>query len=101
MVLGDFNRTLADDDDLWLELDDAQPASLLLERANGERGSLCRSRRKARPFIDHIVLGGDATKWLVRDSFREVRYDESDKQQHAKLSDHCPILVELEHARTR
>ncbi len=100
-VLGDFNRTLGDDDELWRELDDAQPASLTLERANVELGSLCHSRRKERPFIDHIVLGGDATKWLVRDSFREVRYDESDKRLNAKLSDHCPILVELEHTSVR
>ncbi len=94
-VLGDFNRFLSDDDELWHALDDGDPVGLTLQRTAPPGGSLCRSQRNPQRFIDHIVLGGSAGGWLVRDSFRELRYDASDKQARAKLSDHCPILVEL------
>ncbi len=94
-VLGDFNRLLDDADDVWRALDDHDPAGLRLTRTDAKVGSLCASQRKPRPFIDHIVLGGPATDWLVPDSFRELRYDETDKSAHVQLSDHCPILIEL------
>jgi len=98
-VLGDFNRLLDESDDVWRALDDHDPPGLTLARTETKLGSLCRSQQKPRPFIDHIVLGGPATDWLVPESFRELRYDESDKRAHLKLSDHCPILVELSAAR--
>lgn len=96
VVLGDFNRFLDDQDDLWRELADKEPAELTLRRTDSSLGSLCQSRRNPKPFIDHIVLGGPAANWLVPDSFRELRYDDADRRAHVKLSDHCPILVQLE-----
>ncbi len=95
-VLGDFNRFLDDDDELWQALNDGEPSNLTLRRTDPALGSLCKSQRSPRRFIDHIVLGGNAGNWLVPDSFRELRYDVADKQMHTKLSDHCPILVELD-----
>ena len=95
-VLGDFNRHLDDRDDLWVALNDGEPSTLKLQRTDPDRGSLCRSQRSPRPFIDHILLGGSAATWLVPGSFRELRYDPEDKQAREKLSDHCPILVELD-----
>jgi len=95
VVLGDFNRLLDDRDEVWLALDDHDPPGLQLKRTAPALGSLCQSQRKPRAFIDHIVLGGPATRWLVPDSFRELRYDEEDKQAQHQLSDHCPVLIEL------
>lgn len=96
VVLGDFNRFLDDDDAMWRDLNDGEPQGLTLKRTAPPLGSLCKSQRSPRRFIDHIVLGGDAASWLVRDSFRELRYDPADKQARMRLSDHCPILIELE-----
>jgi endonuclease/exonuclease/phosphatase family metal-dependent hydrolase len=96
-VLGDFNRPLDDADDAWRELSESEPAHALLRTDKG-RMSLCQSRQRGRPFIDHLLLGGGAADWVLPDTFRELRYDETDKASRDKLSDHCPILVELQAA---
>lgn len=98
-VLGDFNRPLDDDDEAWRELAAGEPQVAGLLRADRGRTSLCRSRQRGSPFIDHLLLGGDAAGWVLPDTFRELRYDETDKATRDKLSDHCPILVELDVAR--
>jgi hypothetical protein len=44
-------------------------------------------------FIDHILAGGDAAGWLIRDSFAEHRYHPAERRAGAVLSDHCPLSV--------
>jgi endonuclease/exonuclease/phosphatase family metal-dependent hydrolase len=99
-VLGDFNRTLDDKDDVWRELALPGPQRAALLRADRGKMSLCRSRQRGGPFIDHLVWGGGAASWVIPETFRELRYDETDKTTRDKLSDHCPIVVELDAART-
>ncbi len=93
VVLGDFNRTLRDNDPLLEELDDHEPANLTLLRATPVRKAACASGRN--DAVDHVLLGGVATTWLVKNSFRESTFLASDVAQDVKLSDHCPLSVEL------
>ena len=52
--------------------------------------------RQARGFVDHILLGGAARDWVVRDSFHVLVYVERDPALRDRISDHCPISVRLD-----
>ncbi len=93
VILGDFNRRMERNDEFIATLNAAAP----LLRATEGFSDPCRARdSQARPFIDHILLGGPARGWLVRDSFRVLVYGERDAQARARLSDHCPVSVRLD-----
>ncbi|MBW6396713.1 endonuclease/exonuclease/phosphatase family protein [Roseomonas sp. HJA6] len=92
-ILGDFNRRMARDDEFLGILTEAAPLTRVTEGLSNP----CQSRdSRTRPFIDHILLGGPARDWLVRDSFRVLVYAERDPAILARLSDHCPISVRLD-----
>jgi endonuclease/exonuclease/phosphatase family metal-dependent hydrolase len=92
-ILGDFNRRMDRNDDFLAMLNEAAP----LLRVNQGFADPCWARDGgARPFIDHILLGGPARGWLVRDSFRVLVYAERDPALRDVLSDHCPISVRLD-----
>ncbi len=96
VVLGDFNRRMDADDMMWRDLDDGDPASLTLTLTTAGQRSRCWGGRYPE-FIDHIVLGSQATGWLLPGSFSQFVYDEpaTDKRARKRISDHCPISVRL------
>ena len=92
-ILGDFNRRMERDDEFIALLSEAAP---LTRATQGFSNPCTASGSGSRPFIDHILLGGAARDWLVRDSFRVLVYAERDAAQRARLSDHCPFSVRID-----
>lgn len=86
MVLGDFNRRLANAGDrIWADWDDGAPAGLDLVLAAGDAAPRCDPRYNA--FIDHIVL--DRRAAATASGFREWTFET------ARLSDHCAVSIRL------
>jgi endonuclease/exonuclease/phosphatase family metal-dependent hydrolase len=95
IVLGDFNRRFnVPGDQVWAELDDSEPENADLTTLTKEMPVSCRTNEFAE-FIDHIVLDRRATPWADRTSFRQLTYRQADREVWDKLSDHCPVQVEL------
>ena len=46
-------------------------------------------------FIDHLVFDQRAIAFVDRSSFRHVTYRQADRAVWDKLSDHCPVVVEM------
>ncbi len=92
-VVGDFNRSMGERDAVLVELDDQDPLGLTLLRASPTRKAACRGGRL--DAVDHILLGGIATTWFVKNSFKEGYFLPSDSAAGVKLSDHCPLSIEL------
>lgn len=92
-ILGDFNRRMERDDEFLALLSEPGP----LTRVTQGFANPCQAREGgARPFIDHILLGGAARDWLVRDSFRVLIYNERDSASRERLSDHCPVSIRID-----
>jgi endonuclease/exonuclease/phosphatase family metal-dependent hydrolase len=110
VLLGDFNRQLDQrNDHFWNDIDDGEVCAW---RKDPQLGRACKRNSSrpdpdadlvltgaGRPFpyaynpkypyaIDHIVLGGPATDWAVRGSWRVLDYGGGPKP-----SDHHPIAV--------
>lgn len=95
IVLGDFNRRLnMEGDHVWNELDDGSPANADLVIATKDMPISCRDNRYTE-FIDHIVLGKRAAKWMDPTAFRHMTYRQQDRDFWDAISDHCPIAIEL------
>lgn len=95
IVLGDFNRRFNLDGDLvWAELDDLQPANSDLKTVTENMPISCRDNEFTE-FIDHIVLVKRASEWFDHTSFRHITYRQADKDVWDKISDHCPVAVDL------
>ena len=95
IVLGDFNHRLnRPHDQVWAELDDGDPANADLTTVTQDMPISCRDN-KFPEFIDHIVVDRRVVPWVDRTSFRHVTYRQADKAVWEKLSDHCPVVVEL------
>jgi endonuclease/exonuclease/phosphatase family metal-dependent hydrolase len=92
-ILGDFNRRMERGDEFLALLSEAAP---LLNPTSGFRNPCAVQGGGARPFIDHILLGGPARDWLVRDSFRVMVYAEREPAVRELLSDHCPISLRVD-----
>jgi endonuclease/exonuclease/phosphatase family metal-dependent hydrolase len=91
VVLGDFNRRLAEPGDaFWNQLDDSEPANSDLEYITLHGAAECGPYTKP---IDHIVLDKGADLLIDERSARYVKYDEPWERAPA---DHCPLSVELE-----
>lgn len=99
VVLGDFNRRFdaematASGQTLWDMLDDREPARQTLRRVTQFHRADCWNA-KYPLFIDHIVLGKEASYWVIPGSFQQIVYQEDDSFM-TRLSDHCPISVDL------
>lgn len=95
VVLGDFNRRLnVSEDGVWTELDDGEPANADLVSVTDDMPISCRDNEFTE-FIDHIVLGKRAADLVDPTSFRHVTYRQQDKEVWDKISDHCPVVVEM------
>ncbi len=88
LVLGDFNRRLKAGDALLAGLDEAAP----LDVATAGHASPCWG---GEDFIDQILAGGPARRWLQPASLRVLVYRETDPASKERLSDHCPVSVRL------
>ena len=88
LILGDFNRWMDGHDSFLAALD--APAPLL--RATEGRASPCWG---GEAFIDHILAGGTAMRWIQPDSLRVLIYRETGHEWQDRLSDHCPVSVRL------
>ncbi len=96
-VLGDFNRDLlaAKGDDLWKDIDDADPPeSDLRNAASGERFLSCVPGQSYRAYIDHIVLSRTLGTSAIAGSFGRVTFTAADAR-HTRLPDHCPVAIQL------
>ena len=105
-ILGDFNRDLLSDSgparsesgaarSLWSEIDDGEPAEAdLRNAAEGERFVNCAPTQRFSAYIDHIVLSRTLDAWRVPHSFSRVVYEPRDAVRR-KLSDHCPISIDI------
>jgi endonuclease/exonuclease/phosphatase family metal-dependent hydrolase len=88
LILGDFNRWMDGKDQFLAALRKTAP----LTRATEGHSSPCWG---AETFIDHILAGGDAMKWMRPDTLRVLRYRETGAEWKERLSDHCPVSVRL------
>lgn len=92
-ILGDFNRRMERNDEFIAMLTEAAP---LTRATQGFSNPCTTSGGGSRPFIDHILLGGPARDWMVRDSFRVMVFTERDTAIRERLSDHCPVSVRID-----
>jgi len=91
-VLGDFNRRITDHDEFIRIVEGGEA----LARPMAGFSSPCwADARGGRPFIDHILLGGEARDWMVPRSVAVLVYAERDRGFRDRLSDHCPVSVRL------
>ena len=94
-VIGDFNRQFEPPDRFWAAIDDGDPPEAdLVAVTEGKRPACWGGRYPA--FIDHIVLSRKAAGWLVPASFRTIDYAPADLRFEAVLSDHCPLIVDID-----
>ncbi|HSL83243.1 MAG TPA: endonuclease/exonuclease/phosphatase family protein [Thermoanaerobaculia bacterium] len=95
VVLGDFNRRFNEPEDMvWTNLDDADPPNAELLAATEDMPISCRTNEFTE-FIDHVVLDRRATEWFERSSFRHVTFRQADREEWDRISDHCPVVVDL------
>ncbi len=92
-ILGDFNRRLNPRDEMFQALAAAAPLGSVAE--GYANPCWARGGSGARPFIDHILLGGAARDWWRRDSLKVMVYAETDSRLRDLLSDHCPVSIQL------
>lgn len=91
LVAGDFNRRLNKADPLWQVLDNG-PAPLALVTEG--KPSSCWAGEYP-DLIDHLVLGGPVAVKAKPDSVGILVYAETDKADKKRVSDHCPVSVEV------
>jgi endonuclease/exonuclease/phosphatase family metal-dependent hydrolase len=88
IILGDFNRWMTPKDSFLAALQKAAP----MVRATEGRSSPCWG---AENFIDHILAGGPAARWIRPDTLRVLIYQETEESWKDRLSDHCPVSVRV------
>ncbi|WP_428484455.1 endonuclease/exonuclease/phosphatase family protein [Rhodopila sp.] len=88
IVLGDFNRWMDGRDTFVAALREAAP----LVRATEGHSSPCWGSES---FIDHILAGGAAADWMQPATLKVLVYRETERAWKDRLSDHCPVSVEL------
>jgi endonuclease/exonuclease/phosphatase family metal-dependent hydrolase len=99
-VLGDFNRAFDVDgprDTLWDRVDDGKPEGARLWRYPFNKGAECWRGTFKYHFapIDFIVADNRANELVVPRSQGWVTYDETLAARPHKISDHCPVYVDL------
>lgn len=82
LIVGDFNRQLTTDDELWRALDDGEPSGLRLTAPLLDQRDQCPGSRHRHP-IDHAVATAQVGDLVAR-------------QAPVQGSDHCPIVVEID-----
>jgi len=102
VVLGDFNRAFdvhGGRDHFWRDIDDREPTGLELWRLPfGTRSNCWRGTPRYHPDpIDFMVFDQRAWRWVDRNSFALIDYDDVDRDaDRGTPSDHCPALVDLD-----
>jgi hypothetical protein len=95
IVLGGFNRRFPQPHDrAWTDLNDGEPANADLIALTQDLPISCRANAFTE-FTGHLVVDTRVLPWVDRSSFRQVTYRRADKAVWDRLSDHCPVLVEL------
>ena len=89
VVMGDFNRDLLATDPFLEALEQSAPLAL----ATAGHANPCWG---GEAFIDHILAGGPARRWLRPESLRVLVYRETDPDMKERLSDHCPVSARLD-----
>ena len=90
LILGDFNRVLGPRDAFLAGLDRITPLAVATE---GYRNPCWGGRYST--FIDQILAGDAAREWMDPASFRVLVYRETAPVWRDRLSDHCPVMVDL------
>lgn len=90
LVLGDFNRVLHPHGRFLAGLEHITPLAVATA---GYRNPCWGGRFST--FIDQILGGGAAKQWLDPASFRVLVYRETAPVWRERLSDHCPLRVDL------
>ena len=105
-VLGDFNHDLLASNgparneqgqlrNFWAEIDDNDPqGSDLINVAEGQRFMNCAPDQNYRSYIDHVVINEKLAEWRAPSSFVRQTYEGRDALER-KLSDHCPVGIDL------
>jgi endonuclease/exonuclease/phosphatase family metal-dependent hydrolase len=88
IILGDFNRRMTPTDTFLAGMLEAAP----LVRATDGKSSPCWGHEN---FIDHIFAGGPAANWMQPSTLRVLTYRETEESMKDRLSDHCPVSVQL------
>ena len=88
VILGDFNRWMDSNDAVLTALRRAAP----LARATEGLSSPCWGGEN---FIDHILAGGAAAGWMQPETLKVLVYAETEPTWKDRLSDHCPVSVQL------
>jgi len=89
LVLGDFNRQLKERDPFLAALRGNGP----LASATAGRASPCWG---GEDFIDQILAGGVAARWMEPGTLRVMVFHETGADMKERLSDHCPVSIELD-----
>ena len=94
VILGDWNRRMNNADDLWVEIDDAQPANADLVRIPSQGAQ--QDCWNFEQYIDFFALDKRAAQFLRPNRFQGIRIEpDTNSPSTTKLSDHCPISIEL------
>lgn len=100
-VLGDFNHDLLAESGraFWGDLNDGEPrGASLVNVAAGHPFINCAADQNYTSYIDHVLLGETLATHRVAGSFVRVTFNTRDALQR-KLSDHCPVGVDLRWSR--
>ena len=95
ILLGDFNRRFnLPDDIIWAEIDDQDPPNADLETVTNGRPFSCCDYGYTE-YIDHIVFDKRSIAWVDTSSFQQISFRQDDEEVWDKLSDHCPVVIEI------
>lgn len=106
-LLGDFNRRISLEQggasdaagrplNLWSTINDGRPPDAALTAVTlGAPFRKCIPTDEYDSYIDLIVLGRKLAADIVPDSFQRVVYSPDDAGRYDRLSDHCPVGIEL------
>ena len=104
-ILGDFNRRLKEDEMVWTALRTPEEREGGGEEVDSRRVDLLAPTLSLRSrcnegrypdFIDHIILDPLSARALRPDSLEQLLFDPEERARYKnKLSDHCPIAVDL------
>ena len=80
----------------WAEINDGDPADAALTAVTlGAPFRKCIPTDEYESYIDLIVLGRRLARDIVPGSFQRVVYAPDDAGRFDRLSDHCPVGIEL------
>jgi endonuclease/exonuclease/phosphatase family metal-dependent hydrolase len=91
-IMGDFNRRMGERDDFLPIVERGRP---LARATTGFQSPCWADARGGRPFVSHLLFGGEAEQWVVAQSLSVLVYGERDRRFRERISDHCPVSVRL------